>query len=162
MQQNKRNTDHWKRKENLELCSHRHSHLISDKGAKAIQWKKTFFKTWYWNIHMQKTKRVYTQILHLTQKVPQVGCRLWRHKMDSYSKFGSAVRIEKPISAARENEIFVTYIWDKEWGRTRSRTSFPAVAKIAWEKKKSIWAWDFCGARVWACVVTSWLSDEKQ
>ena len=42
---NNRQVDEWNRIEDPEMNSHSYGHLIFDKGAKTIQWKKTTFST---------------------------------------------------------------------------------------------------------------------
>jgi hypothetical protein len=44
-----RQVDQWNRVENAEMNPHTYSHLIFDKGAKTIQWKKdSIFNKWGW------------------------------------------------------------------------------------------------------------------
>jgi hypothetical protein len=40
-----RQVNQWNRIDNLEMNPHTYGHLILDKGAKTIQWKKTAFST---------------------------------------------------------------------------------------------------------------------
>jgi hypothetical protein len=45
-----RKVDQWNRTEDLEMNPHAYDHLIFDKGAKTIQWKKdSIFKKWCWH-----------------------------------------------------------------------------------------------------------------
>ena len=44
-----RHVDQWYRIEDTEMDPHTYGHLIFDKAAKTIQWKKdTIFNKWYW------------------------------------------------------------------------------------------------------------------
>ena len=43
-----RQEDKWNRTEDPEMNPHIYSHLMFDKGAKNIQWKKSVFNKWYW------------------------------------------------------------------------------------------------------------------
>lgn len=111
------------------------SHLIADKGAKAIQWKKTsFFQEWYRNIHMHRKMSVHKDLVPFT-KIPSrwivdrfVDTR--RHSMDSFSKFGSAVMNDTARHIPTENESICYLHMRFWWGWTRSRGAFPALPKI--------------------------------
>jgi hypothetical protein len=54
-----RHVDQWNRIEDLEIKPHTYSHLIFDKDAKNIQWKKeSIFNKWCWTNWLSVCKRM--------------------------------------------------------------------------------------------------------
>jgi hypothetical protein len=50
-----RQVEQWKRIEDPEMNTHTYSHLIFDKGAKTIQWKKdSIFNKWCWRLSRRR------------------------------------------------------------------------------------------------------------
>jgi hypothetical protein len=54
-----RQVDQWNRIEDPEMNTHTYGHLIFDKGAKTIQWKKySIFNNWCWHNWQSSCRRI--------------------------------------------------------------------------------------------------------
>jgi hypothetical protein len=54
-----REVDQWNRIEDPEMNSHTYGHLIFDKGAKTMQWKKdSIFNKWCWHNWLLSCRRI--------------------------------------------------------------------------------------------------------
>ena len=64
-----RQVDEWNRIEDPEMKPHTYGHLVFDKGAKTIQWKKdSIFNKWCWHnggYHVEECELIHSYLLVL-------------------------------------------------------------------------------------------------